>query len=242
VHGLSMSAQSRERLEPHQRSAKPARDARFRLYKTRMKFVAAPALIVPAGTAAATVVAQGDIADPALRDRQWTQIALLPSAERSRAIEAMLAAGILLRRHDTVLVLRIIREGQRYLAAVVAPLRSAAPHAEPSAEHSSWTPLESVVALDGALPEYTAALEAAARVRPLFHGTADDGCTYTGFAAEEPEVILGLLTGLLTGLLSSAAANSQLRNHARTSEHVTAYFSGGAVALPAGLVLVPCLV
>jgi len=207
-----------------------------------MKFVAASALIIPAGTAAATVIAQSATTDPAILERRWSQIASRSILEQSHEIERWCASGVFIRRDHSVLVLRILRDGQRHYAAIAVALpEPAETPAETPAQSSrtptvpplTYTPLTHVVALDHAFPEYTEVLEASARVRPLFHGSADDGCTYSGFAAEEPELILGLLTA------AHPAAAAHIGNTACVVGGVTAYFSGSAVPIPAGLVLVP---
>ncbi len=219
-----------------------------------MKFVAAPALIIPAGTAAATVIAQSATTDPAILERRWSQIASRSIFEQSHEIERWCASGVFIRRDHSVLVLRILRDGQRHYAAIAVALpEPAGTQAETQAETQAqtpaqtpaqssrtptvppltYTPLTHVVALDHAFPEYTEVLEASARVRPLFHGSADDGCTYSGFAAEEPELILGLLTA------AHPAAAAHIGNTACVVGGVTAFFSGPAVPIPAGLVLVP---
>ena len=201
-----------------------------------MKFAAPRALVVPAGTAVAIVVAREPHADPTLEMRRWERIAALDKSAQREALELLVTSGVFTVLRDAVLVVRTVREGSRAVAAIVArPTHFAQPHTRtPHAAIESTEALCSVgdaasFALNNRAPNFNEALIAATRTRPIFHGTASDGTTYSGFVAEDGASILDALS-------AAVAADPELHE---TIPHgnspILAAFSGTSVALPPGL-------
>lgn len=192
--------------------------------------------MVPAGTAVAIVVAREPHADPTLEMRRWERIAALDKAAQREALELLVTSGVFTVLRDAVLVVRTVREGSRAVAAIVArPTCFAQPRTCTS--HAAIESTEALCSVDDAAsfslndraPEFSEALIAATRTRPIFHGTASDGTTYSGFVAEDAASILDALS-------AAVAADPELRE---TIPHgnspILAAFSGTSVALPPGL-------
>ena len=197
-----------------------------------MAFAPPRALFVPTGTAAALVVSQVGHADPQLDARRWTHLAVLGLAARVRALETLVTDGVYARIEDRIVVVRVVRDGVRSLAAIVADRNAG------SDEAASGTSVEARVTI--ASSELEHALLAATRTRPIFHGTPPDGSTLSGFIPEDPDAILAAIAA--EGASTSAADPREGKDpctggaHAGTS--VLAVFAGTATALPQGLVVV----
>ncbi|MFM1867286.1 MAG: hypothetical protein RL591_694 [Planctomycetota bacterium] len=202
-----------------------------------MKFAAPKALAVPAGTAVAIVVSREPHADPTLEMRRWERIAALDHSAQREALELLVTAGVFTVLHDAVLVVRIVREGSRAIAAIVASPAHASPSggqtppttaAEHLPEPASTGQADSIALHDHA-PEFSEALLAATRIRPIFHGTTSDGTTYSGFVADDAASILDALS-------AAVAAHQEVRETIpRGNSPLLAVFSGPSVALPPGL-------
>jgi hypothetical protein len=201
-----------------------------------MKFAAPRTLVVPAGTAVAIVVSRESHADPTLEMRRWERIAALDTSAQREALELLVASGVFTVLHDAVLVVRIVREGSRALAAIVAgPAHASQSGGQARPTPAGCTPEPASVgqavsiALHDHAPDFSEALVAATRTRPIFHGTTSDGTTYSGFIAEEAASILDTLS-------AAVAADPKL---CETLPHgdspLLAAFSGTLAALPPGL-------
>ena len=203
-----------------------------------MKFATPRALVVPAGTAVAIVVSREPHADPTLEMRRWERIAALDKAAQREALELLVTSGVFTVLRDAVLVVRVVREGSRAVAAIVArPAQFAQPHTRTLTPHAAIESTEALCsvgeaasfALNNHAPDFSDALLAVTRTRPIFHGTASDGTTYSGFVAEDAASILDALS-------AAVAADPELRE---TIPHgnspILAAFSGTSVALPPGL-------
>ncbi|MCE2885369.1 MAG: hypothetical protein LW806_10775, partial [Planctomycetaceae bacterium] len=169
-----------------------------------MGFAPPSALIVPAGTAAAVVASQIEHADPQLDARRWTRLAQLSPAARVEALHGMIAAGVFARVEDRVLVVRVVREGVRSLAAIVA-IRSDGGVDAGCGTMRAGAPVDERIAIASA--ELEEALLAATRTRPIFHGTPPDGSTLSGFIPEDQDAILAAIaSSLRTGLQTPGPA------------------------------------
>lgn len=207
-----------------------------------MGFAPPRALIVPAGTAAAVVASQIEHADPQLDARRWARLAQLPPAARIDALQALIAAGVFTRLEDRVLVVRVVREGVRSLAAIVAVRNDGMPHAGNAAPRRG-APVDERIAIASA--ELEEILLAATRTRPVFHGTPPDGSTLSGFIPEDQDAILSAIASSLPiGLLPRARGDEPPESTPDGSQTATegcdrivAVFAGASAALPAGLVL-----
>ena len=200
-----------------------------------MKFAAPSALVVPAGTAVAIVVSREPHADPKLEMRRWERLSTLDHSAQREALELLVATGVFTVLHNAVLVVRIVREGSRAIAAIVAPAARVddAGHRPLPTTKNVREPithdLGMSIALNDHAPDFSEALLAATRTRPIFHGTTSDGTTYSGFVAEEAARILDTLSAAI-------AADPKLRETLpRGDSPLLAAFSGTSVALPCGL-------
>lgn len=203
-----------------------------------MKFAAPIALAVPAGTAVAIVVSREPYSDPALETRRWERLAALEHSAQRQALELLVTSGVFTVLRNTVLVVRIVRDGTRTVAAIVTPERlpdqmtsTNEPAMDSTANAATHHALDRAAAirLDDRSLEYTEALLAATRTRPVFHGTTADGTTYSGFVAEDAAVILETLSAAI-------AAQPALREAVLCLDFpLLAAFSGKSVELPPGL-------
>lgn len=152
-----------------------------------------PRLCVPAGTAAACVVASEPLPEPALEARRYRAIAPLPDAERLLRLKSLVRDGVRVELAQAVLVLRISTEGSRHHAAIVSidPDRGM-PGGGLTAE-----PFACAASPGDACESLRTALAAEARQRPVFHGTTAEGITYSGFLAAEPQVLLEAVAAAL---------------------------------------------
>jgi len=207
-----------------------------------MGFAPPRALIVPAGTAAAVVASQIEHADPQLDARRWMRLAQLSPEARIDALDALIAAGVFTRLEDRVLVARVVREGVRSLAAIVAVRSDGGVHAGCGTTRARAL-VEERIAITSA--ELEDALLAATRTRPVFHGTPPDGSTLSGFIPEDQDAILAAIASSLpTGLDPPAPAEGLPKSSPDGSqtpiegcERILAVFAGTSAALPPGLVL-----
>jgi hypothetical protein len=174
-------------------------------------------LCVPAGTAAACVVAAAPLDDDALERRRFAGFADLAPSEQAARILALAREGVYTELRGQVLVLRVIAGGVRHHAAVVCIAPVAAPDAP------VVTVPTAVLAREAARAALLEALTAEARQRPIFHGTTAEGVTYSGFAAAEPAHILDALSG---GLPEAAPGSA-----------LAAVFADAIAAIPAGLLV-----
>ena len=77
-------------------------------------------LVVPTGTAAATVVAQEPSPDPAIESRRFARLeALEPVAFRAQ-LEELIVQGVYTALHGRLLILRVIGGGRRTFGVVVS--------------------------------------------------------------------------------------------------------------------------
>lgn len=202
-----------------------------------MGFAPPRALIVPAGTAAAVVACQIEHADPQLDARRWMRLAQLSPDARIDALDALIAAGVFTRLEDRVLVVRVVREGVRSLAAIVAVRNDSTAHAGCGAPRGA--PVDERLAIASA--ELEEALLAATRTRPVFHGTPPDGSTLSGFIPEDQDAILAAIAASLPPPASGGALPKSTpegsQNATDGCERILAVFAGTSAALPPGLVL-----
>ena len=161
-------------------------------------------LVVPAGTAAACVVATEPFEDPALEARRFARCAHLPAATQLAQIVALVRDGVCAELRGQTVVLRVIAAGVRHHAAVMSIGPAGA---LPVPAHLLQT-VPSVLRATGPGDEkLLLLLQAEARQRPIFHGTTPAGTTYSGFAAADPDGILAAVAASLPqGTMPSALA------------------------------------
>jgi hypothetical protein len=166
-----------------------------------MKCVACERLAVPAGTAAAAVVAAAPSEDPVREARRFARLEALDDAGFRAAFEELVVSGVYAVLERTVLVVRVSAAGERRLAAVLAISgEDGAPPGGAGGARSGLEVAALALAADGDDAQrgaYRDALEEETRARPVFHGTCADGTTYSGFAAESGERILALASARL---------------------------------------------
>ena len=218
--GLGSSAFPATSLE------KPTRAARG--IKHSMSIAPVARFAVPAGTAAAIVVAREPTGDEFSDSRRFGAIAGLDDARFRGSFEELVVAGVYTVLADRVLVLRISRSGVRSLAALVR-LDAAGSAPNPRAG------LDVDVATYGApadasqdevlheVPMLRALLESETKQRPVFHGMTADGITYSGFEAQATASILDAARPLIPPHAPSAA--------------LCLVFAGPAVEVPEGLIV-----
>ena len=186
------------------------------LYKTSMKFAPAPRIGVPAGTAAAIVIATSPSTDPLLDSRRYARFAALPAPEMHAAFEALVASGVYVILERRILVLRILQAGTRAIAAIVSveDTQPARPGIHPITQPISITDPSGAL---GTLLDFST------KQRPVFHGSTPDGITLSGFEADDEPALIAALETLFP---------VQLRQPG-----VWAVFAGIEAIVPAGLVL-----
>lgn len=145
-----------------------------------------PRLCVPTGTAAACVVATEPLTEPALEARRFGAVAAASATTRLAWVQGLVRTGVCVELPGAVFVLRITAGGERHHAAVVATDGGPGPSAGALLAEPSICAASPGADCD-ALRE---ALLAEARQRPVFHGTAADGTTYSGFLAADPASVL----------------------------------------------------
>lgn len=173
-----------------------------------------------------------------METRRWERIAALEHSARREALELLVSSGVFTVLRNSVLVVRIVHDGTRAVGAIVTRERSPGQMTltngasiDPAVNSATHHALDrtAVIHLDERSPEYTEALLAATRTRPIFHGTTADGTTYSGFVAEDAAVILETLS-------TAIAAEPALHNAGlRLDFPLLAAFSGRSVELPPGL-------
>ena len=186
-----------------------------------MKFVPAPCLAVPIGTAAALAVAGAPLDDPTSERRRFRAFMTLGEDEVGRRMRELVELGVYGRFEACVMVLRISAGGARAFAAVVSTDDPGAPPAQ------ARTP--QILATSAATDEaelLRVLLEGETRQRPVFHATTSDGSTLSGFVAERPTDILEVL-GRSTVARMSVPPSSLLL-----------IFAGAARPVPEGLFVV----
>lgn len=177
---------------------------------------------VPAGTAAAVVVAREPTGDEVSDSRRFSAIARLDDAHFRGSFEELVVAGVYTVLADRVLVLRISRSGTRSLAALV---RLDAGGSTPD----SRAGLDVEVATYGAAADapqaevLRALLESETKQRPVFHGMTAEGTTFSGFEAQATASILDASLQLIPSHAPSAA--------------LCLAFAGPTVEVPAGLIV-----
>jgi hypothetical protein len=163
-------------------------------------------LVVPTGTAAATVVAQEPSPDPAIESRRFARLeALEPVAFRAQ-LEELIVQGVYTALHGRLLILRVIGGGRRTFGVVVS-LGDAAWRDTTAIPRSGLFTRPTVVEFP---EEHARAIgvselvEAEARQRPMFHGVTSDGTTYSGFVVQHPTTLLEALSQLSIGEIAPA--------------------------------------
>jgi hypothetical protein len=152
-------------------------------------------LVVPTGTAAATVVATVPSEDPGIESRRFARIQALGSPAFRAHFEELIVQGVYTVLHGRLLVLRVIGGGVRSLALVCALPGDDSAKADRS---GLWTvPSITGLPIDRAeelgLKEL---IEAEARQRPVFHGVTGEGTTYSGFIVQQQRAMLEALASL----------------------------------------------
>ncbi|MEY3026094.1 MAG: hypothetical protein RLZZ238_991 [Planctomycetota bacterium] len=191
-----------------------------------MKVVPVARLAVPTGTAAGTVVASQPSADPVIESRRFAALAAQPAPIFRAAFEELIVAGVYTVLADRVLVLRVSRDGTRRHAAVVAI--GGAPAATVTPSSASGLDASPFIAPGPTDTEahaaFLTALEAETKRRPVFHGTAADGTTYSGFEAEATAEILDHASRSLA--------------EGTTPHPLAMIFAGDPTQVPAGIAVV----
>jgi hypothetical protein len=146
-------------------------------------------LAVPTGTAAATVVRLEPSGDEHTDARRFVAIEQLDEADFRGAFEELVVEGVFVVLSAKVVVLRVSSGGTRSFAAVL----SVTDGETKSAPRGGLVTDLSILGSRSADADATALrglLEAESRQRPIFHGTTDQGVTYSGFEAQNAAAIL----------------------------------------------------
>ncbi len=184
-------------------------------------------LAVPAGTAAATVIAPSASADAASEARRFARLAQLDDLRFRAEFEELVVSGVYVMLAQRVLVLRISRAGIRAHAAIVRLETSDG--VAPARAGLTATP--SIHALtDNGDDECPAArlrrlLDAETKQRPVFHALTAEGTTYSAFDAAQAAAILGVIAQAFADGLAQSTPSSAL----------AAVFVGEPREIPAGL-------
>ena len=153
-------------------------------------------LVVPTGTAAATVVATMPSDDPGIESRRFARIQALGSPAFRAHFEELIVQGVYTVLHGRLLVLRVIGGGVRSLGLVCAlPGGESIP-----GDRSGLFTAPSIVGLPVDRAEETGLkelIEAEARQRPVFHGVTGEGTTYSGFVVQQHRPMLEALASLV---------------------------------------------
>jgi hypothetical protein len=177
---------------------------------------------VPAGTAAAIVVAREATGDELTDSRRFAAIAALDDAHFRGSFEELVVAGVYTVLAERVLVLRISQSGIRSLAAL-ARLDGEGTIPAPRAGLDVTVAAHGANAANAQAETLRALLEAETKQRPVFHGMTAEGVTYSGFEAQAAEPILEACLGLIPAGAPSAA--------------LCLAFAGPSVNVPDGLIV-----
>ena len=177
---------------------------------------------VPAGTAAAIVVAREATGDELTDSRRFAAIAALDDAHFRGSFEELVVAGVYTVLAERVLVLRISQSGVRSLAAL-ARLDGEGTIPAPRAGLDVTVAAHGANAADAQAETLRALLEAETKQRPVFHGMTPEGITYSGFEAQAGAAILDAAAPLIPATARAAS--------------LAVLFAGDAVDLPDGLVV-----
>jgi hypothetical protein len=152
-------------------------------------------LVVPTGTAAATVVATVPSEDPGIESRRFARIQALGQPAFRAHFEELIVQGVYTVLHGRMLVLRVIGGGVRSLALVCALPGTDATNSDRS---GLWT-VPSIIGLPVDRAEELGLkelIESEARQRPIFHGVTGEGTTYSGFVVQQQRAMLEALASL----------------------------------------------
>lgn len=197
------------------------------------RFKPVPHLAVPTGTSAGSVVAESPSTNPSLEQRRFGRIRTLGPSEQRASILGLIQEGVYAERRDCLLVVRRTSAGQRRHFVIAS--MTCSDDAEPL--RTSQTPPSISASVEGRWiespePDLVAAVEQETRQRPLFHGVAGDGTTYSGFECADA-------AGLLV-LLDASPAGAQLEVDPRGAILAIAIGGGENPAqppLPEGLLI-----
>lgn len=147
-------------------------------------------IALPTGTSAGSVVEPRAVANPTLEARRFGHLSALEPASRRDAFATLVRDGVFVIRRDTLILIRRSRAGERVLFAIIAASGS-----DPSAatDGSGIDPALSFAAIESPSGALRAAVDAETKQRPIFHGVASDGTTYTGFECADPGAVLASL-------------------------------------------------
>ncbi len=178
-------------------------------YKARMQVTPIARLCVPAGTAAAAVIALTANADAAIEARRFARLAQLDDVRFRAEFEELMVNGVYVMLAQRVLVLRISHGGVRTHAAIVC-LRGGSGVAPARAGLAATPSIEAIP--DNGDEECAGAqlrrlLESETKQRPIFHAITAEGTTYSAFDGAHAAAILEVLAqGLAQSTPSSALA------------------------------------
>jgi hypothetical protein len=186
---------------------------------------------VPAGTAAAIVVAREATGDETTDSRRFAAIASLDDARFRGSFEELIVAGVYTVLSERVLVLRVSAGGVRTFAALVA-IAGATPVPTPSRAGLDIELQPLALAPDAAgTAAFRALLESEAKQRPVFHGTTAEGTTYSGFEAQATAEILTAIRGTILG------ATAPKTHPTPRPSPLSLIFAGAAIDIPPGLIV-----
>lgn len=177
-------------------------------------------LAVPTGTAAATVVRLEPTGDEHTDVRRFVAIEQLDDAGFRGAFEELVVEGVFVVLAAKVVVLRVSSGGTRSFAAVVS-MAGGETRSAPRGGLVTDPPSFGCRSADPDTEALRRLLEAETRQRPVFHGTTDQGVTYSGFEAQDAAAIL-----------------ERIRSIAPEGAHgspMALVFAGDAVRVPRGL-------